>query len=69
MSIIIKNMDMPASCLRCPFIKQTRERHYVGRTVTDWHCCITKQDIEIQGELTGRREDCPLFELKDWRNL
>lgn len=61
MSVIVRGMEMPRDCSECP------------------HCFITPPEIDELYELfdpadeksyeNGRPKWCPLFELKDWKDL
>ena len=51
MSLIIKGLDMPKDCDRCPFILYNWNKHY-------WWCGIL--DKPSEGE---KRDDCPLIEI------
>ena len=56
MSVVVRGMDMPENCIDCE-IKQYDE--YEDDCVCPFSGVVC---LSI-----GRQDDCPLFELKDWR--
>ena len=65
MSVIVVGMEMPNECRECRFCEYHEN---TGRT---W--CKPADGILAEGykaiEFDGRPKWCPLFELKDWKNL
>ena len=58
MSVIVRGMEMPETCIDCE-IKQYDE--YEDDCVCPFSGVVC---LSI-----GRQDDCPLFELKDWKDL
>ena len=58
MSVVVRGMEMPENCDECPFGEWEDADYY--------SCCLMDFSYKHNPH-TGRLEDCPLFELKDWR--
>lgn len=64
MSVIVRDMEMPENCLKCPM--QFGGMCYVQPAwVDDARVAPTPGEAVIQ----GRPDWCPLFETKDWRDV
>ena len=61
MSVIVRGMEMPECCAMCPLC----HRNFDGNE-TRLACYATKKWAY---EDSGRPEWCPLFEVKDWREI
>ena len=62
MSVVVRDMKMPENCGECPFL----------RTILfGYQCSVTliTFDAISQEVWEGRDKNCPLFELKDWRDV
>ena len=57
MSIVVRGMEMPENCRECPL-------QY------DYLHCSVRHCIKLTVENEDKRDkNCPLFELKDWKDL
>ena len=65
MSVIVRGMEMPADCRACPFESYSSNS---GQTV-----CVACMKVMATAYRTiehyGRPKWCPLFEVKDWREI
>lgn len=65
MSVIVRDMKMPTDCRECPLCE------YHDRTGRTW--CIPADKLLAEDfkpiPFNDRPKWCPLFELKDWRDL
>ena len=57
MSVIVRGMEMPENCLKCPF-----QMHGL---ILEF--CLAKSDVKPKQD--KRPANCPLFEVKDWREI
>ena len=60
MSVIIRDVPMPQNCMECPCCQFVLTGYIIN-----YKCGAMKKDVDINAP--GRHEDCPLFEVKDWR--
>lgn len=58
MSVIVKDMEMPKNCWACPCSQAES---------SDIKCGV--KDISVKQHYSDRHKDCPLFEVKDWREI
>ncbi len=63
MSVVVKGMDMPENCLKCPM--QFGGWCYVAPPEIDERVAPTVDEAAEQ----GRPKWCPLFETKDWKEI
>ena len=62
MSVVVRGMEMPETCRDCPCL----------RTILfGYQCSVTLRTFDVisQEVWEGRAKDCPLFEIKDWKDL
>ena len=65
MSVVIRGMEMPENCRECPF-----EGYHVDIGQTYCMACLKVLATAFKPiAFEGRHKDCPLFELKDWRDI
>ena len=62
MSVIVRDMEMPESCAVCPLA----HRSFDG-SETRLACYASKRWCSDDGD--ERPKFCPLFEIKDWKDL
>ena len=65
MSVIVVGMEMPENCRECPFESYSIN---TGQTV----CVASMRVMAINNKpiaFDGRPKWCPLFEVKDWREI
>lgn len=64
MSIVVRGMQMPENCLKCPM-------QFGGFCFVQPEWVDEARVAPSPGEavIQGRPEWCPLFELKDWKDL
>lgn len=58
MAVRIENMDMPKSCIECPFLD------YGSVCAVDNELCSELLDFDMM-DLEERPKDCPLKEIKE----
>ena len=65
MSVVVKGMEMPNECIECPCLREDRD----GDFILGQQCGVTLRTFDVMSqEVWGERaDDCPLFELKNWR--
>lgn len=68
MSVIVRDMQMPDSCGNCPLSRSVSSS--IGNSI------VCSQIGKVGGRfndeyeiLNNRHPQCPLFEVKDWKNL
>ena len=71
MSFVVRDVPMPKNCWECPCWWSDPESWSpsycrAGSKYSEGPYSIDDQD---NLEQTGRPKDCPLFELKDWRDV
>lgn len=65
MSVIIKGIPMPKNCNECPCY-QDANSFYPFCMAIERQKYSDGDHLEKNGK--GRHKDCPLFEIKDWRD-
>ena len=65
-NIIVRGMEMPEECIECPCLREDRDGYFI----LGQQCNVTLRVFDVMSEETwgGRADDCPLFELKNWRD-
>ena len=66
MSVIVKGMKMPENCGECPIC-----RHDSMDGVQMEQCNLTLDTFDSNDSVrwVRRADNCPLFEVKDWREV
>ena len=65
MAIIVETMDMPRGCIHCKFLHGIHKSKDDDGTKKMYVGCKVMDEWGFVGD-SGRREDCPLTEVK-WR--
>lgn len=63
MSVIVRGMEMPDRCDVCPCCQMV-----MTRVMFMYFCGAMEKQMDIR-QIDGRHKDCPLFEVKDWREI
>ena len=63
MSVVVRGMEMPKRCYTCPMNVSVHNKPY------EWCCNLTGDDVTYTEEFVKRPSWCPLFEIKDWRDV
>ena len=63
MSVVVRGMEMPKRCYTCPMNVSVHNKPY------EWCCNLTGDDVTHTEEFVERPSWCPLFEIKDWRDV
>lgn len=64
MSVVVRGMDIPTHCQYCGFMRYYHEN---GNIWCNANSKLMKQGWYAEIDIK-RPKDCPLFELKDWRD-
>ena len=65
MSVVVRGIDMPENCRECPFEGYHSD---IGQT----YCMACSKVLATAFKpisFDGRPNWCPLFEIKDWRDV
>ena len=68
MSVVVRGMEMPETCNKCPMESLELYDLRFGFANGFYKCAVLNQSVE-DIMYHGRLKDCPLFETKDWKDL
>lgn len=68
MSVIVRGIEMPENCNKCPMESLELYDSRVGFADGFYKCAVLNQSVE-DVMYHSRLSKCPLFELKDWKDL
>ena len=67
-SVIVRGMEMPKTCNKCPIESLELYDSRVGFADGYYKCAVLDKSVE-DIMYHGRLPNCPLFEVKGWREL